>query len=374
MRAKSAAAAALSLILISVSGCSFPGMTPETAQPAQEASQQAGTGSTAPAEEEDDGVIASGELELTEQEELYTEEYTENLSPDGTPVLEGSPDISECITLCSLDGLEVRVTLEPEPDRDDAIIAAKMGKNASPAGKKEIEKGDIAYIDMTAETDGENNDLLSREDVQVCVGAGGTNPELESALIGMSEGEDKTVDITYPDDYEYLGLNGKTVTYSIHVNSVASAETPSEEEIEKQLTRLREINTLVNEERRMQAIKLAVQNASEIRAYPEKLVRQARARYEKIFKTEYQSIEDYLNDTGRTREEFKKDEDVYTSARVKDELTLIALQEETGITKTSSEFNDYVAVYGVNPDDTDETLFKAIFAANMDRFSFVEEY
>ena len=363
-------AAAVLLIVFLAFAAGYFFIVKKPAAPAEEPTQQASSAETAAPAEED--IIASGEGELTEQETLYTEEYLEDLSPDGTPVLEGNPQLSECITLCSLDGLEVRVKLEPEPDRDDAIVAAKMKMNAHTADGKQIEKGDIAYIDMTAYENGERNDLLSRTDVQIYVGAGGTAPELEDALLGMTAGNDKTVDITYPEDYDYLGLNGRTVTYDIHVKSVATAGTPSDEEIEKQMEKLRETNSIVNEELRMQAIKTAVTNASEFKAYPEKMVRQARSRYEKIFKNEYQSLDDYLNDVGKTREELKKEEDTYTSARVKDDLLLSALQEKTGITKASDEFNDYAAVYGINADDTDETLFKAIFAANMDRFVFVE--
>ena len=68
-----------------------------------------------------------------------------------------------------------------------------------------------------------------------------------------------------------------------------------------------------------------------------------------------------------TRAEFKKGEGEYTSQHVKERLILLALQEETGITTISDEYRQYTAVYGVNAEDPDETLFEVIIDSIKDR-------
>ena len=73
-----------------------------------------------------------------------------------------------------------------------------------------------------------------------------------------------------------------------------------------------------------------------------------------------------------TRAEFKKGEDEYVSQRVKERLILLALQEETGITTISDEYRQYTAVYGVNAEDPDETLFEVIIDSIKDRLDVGE--
>ena len=99
------------------------------------------------------------------------------------------------------------------------------------------------------------------------------------------------------------------------------------------------------------------------------MVRQARAEYERRYLAGYSSIEDYLNEVGMTRAEFKKIEDEYAAARVRDRLLLKALEEETGITADSPKFTAYTEEHGINNDDIGETQFKAICEDIKDRLN-----
>ena len=51
----------------------------------------------------------------------------------------------------------------------------------------------------------------------------------------------------------------------------------------------------------------------------------------------------------------------------------MAVQEETGITTTSDEYRQYTAVYGVNDEDPDKTLFEVIVEEIRDRLDAGEE-
>ena len=50
-------------------------------------------------------------------------------SPDGLPVLE-TGTLSDCITLCQIDGLKVHATLKDDPDEEDAVTYARLLKDA----------------------------------------------------------------------------------------------------------------------------------------------------------------------------------------------------------------------------------------------------
>ena len=366
-RKRAAAAAILILSALMLAGCRPSGTEekPEAAETAQTAA------------EDDSGVIAQGEGELIQDEELFTDEeenYEENLSPDGTPVLTEAYEISDCVRLCGLDGLRVAFTLEPAPTMEDAVVYAKLQKDAKPAGEYyEVDLGDVVEIDLTAIIDGEVDENLSRTGMQVFVGSGGLDPEIENALIRMPKGSTTEVEITYPEDYGYMDLGGKTVTYRIYISSIATAEYPSEEEIAEAMKFLEKINDAANEEIRMQAIKRAIMDNSKFIAYPEKMVRRARAEYERKYLTGRRTVDDFLNETGMTRAEFKKAEDSYASARVKDMLLLEALKEETGITEESSEYGDYALTHTANTQDVSEMLFRTIITANLSRFDLHDE-
>ena len=103
------------------------------------------------------------------------------------------------------------------------------------------------------------------------------------------------------------------------------------------------------------------------------MIRQARSRYERKYASGFASLDDFLNMTGMSRAEFKEAEDEYVSRRAKEQLVLMALQEETGITAASEEYTQYTAVYGVNEEDPDRTLFEVIVEAIGDRIKVLKE-
>lgn len=340
-----------------------------------EAPAQASTEEAQQADTSGDDVIAQGDGEIWDDSDLYTDtdgegKYVENISPDGTTVLPGDYEISDCIKLCVIDGLEVTVPQEPEPTWEDAVIKAKFSMDAKPCSEDwAIEKGDLVSADIKAFVNGEEEDFLSREDAQIFVGGEGSMREFDDALIGARKGSNVEAEVTYAEDYQYMGLGGKTVLYKIHVNAVNTAGVPDDAAVEKELETLKQINRQVNDELFAQAVKNAFRDGSEYTAYPEKMVRQARAEYERRYLAGYSSIEDYLNEVGMTRAEFKQIEDSYAAVRVRDRLLLKALEEETGITTDSQKFTAYAEEHGVNHDDIGETQFKAICEDIRDRLN-----
>ena len=60
------------------------------------------------------------------------------------------------------------------------------------------------------------------------------------------------------------------------------------------------------------------------------------------------------------------------SQRAKEQLVLKALQEETGITTSSDAYRQYTAIYGVNGEDPDKTIFEMIVEEIRERLDLVE--
>ncbi len=88
-------------------------------------------------------------------------------------------------------------------------------------------ENDIAILDYTAEVDGQEVDELAQEDFYVEVGAGSFNREFEKALVGMSKGDEKDIEITYPEDAVNAKVAGKTVKYHVILKDIQERELPA---------------------------------------------------------------------------------------------------------------------------------------------------
>ena len=58
------------------------------------------------------------------------------------------------------------------------------------------------------------------------IGSGLFIPGFEDKMKGLKAGEDKTFDITFPDDYHESSLAGQVVTFAIHIQSVKELVLP----------------------------------------------------------------------------------------------------------------------------------------------------
>ncbi len=90
-----------------------------------------------------------------------------------------------------------------------------------PLGKK-----DVAILDYTAGVDGQEVEELAQEDFYIEVGAGNFNETFEAALLGMSKGEEKTIEISYPEDAVNAQVAGKTVKYHVTLKDIQERELP----------------------------------------------------------------------------------------------------------------------------------------------------
>jgi trigger factor len=63
-------------------------------------------------------------------------------------------------------------------------------------------------------------------DVTVEIGATANPPGFDEQLLGLQEGQEKTFDVRYPDDYAIQELAGTTVTYSVSIKAIRTRVIP----------------------------------------------------------------------------------------------------------------------------------------------------
>ncbi len=130
----------------------------------------------------------------------------------------------------SIEGLKLeRLTVDVADDK----VAEAAGRIASQQGALEehgddhaAAEGDTLVIDFVGKVDGEAFEGGSAQDIRLKLGSGQFIPGFEDQLTGVKKGEEKTIDVTFPDDYGAEHLAGKAATFDVTVKSVLNGDKP----------------------------------------------------------------------------------------------------------------------------------------------------
>ena len=90
---------------------------------------------------------------------------------------------------------------------------------------REAQMGDTANIDFDGYLDGERFDGGKAEGFDLELGSGSFVPGFEEQVVGMNIGEEKDIDITFPEDY-VENLAGKAVVFKVKLKSLTTPELP----------------------------------------------------------------------------------------------------------------------------------------------------
>ena len=89
-----------------------------------------------------------------------------------------------------------------------------------------VEKGDIAVIDFEGFKDGVAFDGGKGENYSLEIGSNTFIPGFEDQIIGMKAGEEKDINVTFPEDYQAENLKGQPVVFKVKVEEVKTVKLP----------------------------------------------------------------------------------------------------------------------------------------------------
>ena len=89
-----------------------------------------------------------------------------------------------------------------------------------------IVEGDTAVIDFEGFVDGEAFEGGQGNDYSLEIGSNSFIPGFEAQLIGAKSGEEKEVEVTFPEEYHAAELAGKAATFKVKISEVKSKELP----------------------------------------------------------------------------------------------------------------------------------------------------
>ncbi len=269
---------------------------------------------------------------------------------------------------------EVKVTAEDVKGRLDEM-AERNARMVSV--DREAKKGDTAVIDFEGFLDGKPFAGGKGENHELELGSGSFVPGFEDQVIGMKAGEEKDIDITFPEDYQ-KDLAGKAVVFKVKCNEVKFKELPAlDDDFAKDVSEFDTLKELEDdirkklEEDRQKAADVAYENALIEKVadtidceIPEILIEQQCKRFLDEFKSRVAAqgipYDQYVKMTGMDESKFMEEGREPALRQVKMDLAIAQIIEQEKLEATEeeieSEYQKLSGFYGMDVDKVKKYL------------------
>ena len=150
------------------------------------------------------------------------------ISDDHIVTLTLTTDVYPDVTLGDYKGMKVEKEKVKVSDADVQAELDRMAQNVASTETvdRPAEMGDTANIDFEGFDNGVPFNGGKGEKHDLKLGSGSFVPGFEEQIVGMSAGEEKDIDITFPEDY-HAELAGKAVVFHVKVNAVTTTNVPA---------------------------------------------------------------------------------------------------------------------------------------------------
>lgn len=153
------------------------------------------------------------------------------ISDDHIVTLTLTTEVYPEVTLGQYKGLEVE---KAEAAVSDAQVQTELDRMAENVSSTEVveraaQMGDTANIDFEGFEGGVPFEGGKGEGFDLKLGSGQFVPGFEEQIVGMTAGEEKDIDITFPEDY-HKDLAGKAVVFHVKLNKVSVVNVPEQDD------------------------------------------------------------------------------------------------------------------------------------------------
>ena len=281
------------------------------------------------------------------------------ISEDNIVTLTLTTEVYPEVTLGQYKGLEVE---KMEVSVSDEQVAAELDRMAQNVASTEnvdrpAEMGDTTNIDYEGFVNGVPFEGGKGENFDLKLGSGHFVPGFEEQIVGMSAGEEKDINITFPEDY-HADLAGKPVVFHVKVNKVTVTSVPAlDDEFAKDVSEFETLEELKAdirakaEEQAEKQAKSAFENAAVEKAAENTTVDMPKALVDSELDTQMERFAYQLQMSGYSMEQYAKmmggDMNSLRNAfrpqaekQAKISVTLEKIAEAEGITVSDEEINE----------------------------------
>lgn len=165
-------------------------------------------------------------------------QFVEKSNEDGKELeFEATFEVYPEVELQALETINVERPVVEVTDKDleEMFVTLQNQHRTWKENKRKSKKGDKLTIDFTGRVDGEEFEGGKAEGFELELGGGRMIPGFEKDIIGMKAGEEKTISVTFPEDYHAENLKGKDAEFDIVVHKTEGPVLP---EIDEEFAKL----------------------------------------------------------------------------------------------------------------------------------------
>ncbi|MEG9429376.1 MAG: trigger factor [Christensenellaceae bacterium] len=273
-------------------------------------------------------------------------------------VIEAVVAVKPEVTLGEYKGIKFKKPVYNVKDADiDDDISRLQERNSRMVDveNRAVENGDTVIIDYSGSVDGVKFDGGTAEKQTLVIGSGSFIPGFEDQIVGMNKGDEKDINVKFPDDYHAENLKGKDAVFAIKLHEIKKKELPevtdefvkdavgaeSVDAYKKEVKERLEKQNADRAERELEdeIVKKISENATvEI---PDALIENQvdRMVQEMEYRMSYQGLKlaDYLKYLGKTMEEYRKEYEPQAKEIVKSQLVIEKVISEEKIEATDAD-------------------------------------
>ncbi|MBE5822378.1 MAG: trigger factor [Clostridiales bacterium] len=160
--------------------------------------------------------------------EVDVQEMSKENGVKFTAIVEVEPEI----TLGKYKGIELKkveynVTDEDVENRIKEVAAENARIITIEDNETELKQGDISTIDFEGFVDDVAFEGGKGENYDLEIGSGSFIPGFEDQLVGMKIGEEREINVTFPEQYHADELKGKPAVFKVKLNGIKVKELPT---------------------------------------------------------------------------------------------------------------------------------------------------
>ena len=338
--------------------------------------------------------LEENKIEAVSKPEIEIEQMEKGKELKFTAVVQTKPEVK----LGKYKGIELK---KIEYNVSDHDVEHELGHMAERNARvvtvedRPVEKGDITVIDFEGSVDGVKFEGGKAEGHELEIGSNTFIPGFEDQIIGMKSGEEKDINVKFPDDYFSEEVKGKEAVFHVKLHEIKKKELPEiNDDFAKDASEfdtLAELKNSIKEklekdnesrakyETEEAAIKAVCKDAEVdipsgmIETELDNMVKEVESRLS------YQgmNMDMYLNMIGKTMEEFRKEGEEQAKESVKTRLVLEQVIAEEKLEPSEEKVNERLAemakIYGKKEEELKENAnFMEYITKNLAQDAAVE--
>ena len=294
------------------------------------------------------------------------------------------------VTLGQYKGIAVPAAkweVKPEQVQAEIDRAAERVSRMVEVTDRAAQDGDTTNINYAGSVDGVAFAGGTAENQNLVLGSGMFIPGFEDQVVGMNIGEERDINVTFPEEYQAKELAGKAAVFHVKLNSISYKEMPEinddfakdvsefdtldeyKADIEKRIGE--QEKNAAEQDRTDKIIEKVCKNATV--DIPQPMVERAidQRVNEMNMRMSYQGLkmEDFLKYTGQTMEQLRQGYADAARKQVLAEVVLDAIRAAEGIDATAEEVDAEIAKYAESAEKSVEDIKATLSAGDMEYFT-----